>query len=137
MHKFGVEGVFNIDLPGVVIWQHVHQSTLHLFREEGWLQLPKGFLDLKILECRNSSDISGMRPGSSHDTLSSQSFVNPDWIPPGTYSLDWIPPGTYSLSTFPVFIIIHLDQSISSNSFLLHRKRAPFCCEKCQEVITA
>ena len=26
---------FYIDLPGVVIWQHIHPSTLHSFWEEG------------------------------------------------------------------------------------------------------
>ena len=25
-----------IDLPGVVIWQHIHPSTLHSYWEEGW-----------------------------------------------------------------------------------------------------
>ena len=125
MHRFVVEGFLILICQGLYLAAH---SSVHAsFILKRGLQLPKGFLDLKILECRNSSDISGMRPGSSHDTHSSQSFVNPDWIPSGTYSL----------STFPLFIIIHLDQSISSNSFLLHRKRAPFCCERCQEVITA
>ena len=32
--KFGVVWVY-IDLPGVVIWQHIHSSTLHSYWEEG------------------------------------------------------------------------------------------------------
>jgi len=52
--------LINIDLPGVVIWRHIHPSTLHSYWEDRGLtrfQLPKGFLGLRIIECRNSSDI--------------------------------------------------------------------------------
>ena len=48
--------------------------------------------------------------------------VSPDLIPPGTYSC---------LSTFPLFIIIHLSINPFKVSFLLSRKHAPFCCNRC------
>ena len=35
LRKFGIVWVY-IDLPGVVIWQHIHPSTLHLYWEEDW-----------------------------------------------------------------------------------------------------
>ena len=52
--------LINIDLPGVVIWRHIHPSTLHSYWEDRGLtrfQLPKGFLGLRIIKCRNSSDM--------------------------------------------------------------------------------
>ena len=80
--------MFCIDLPGVVIWQHIHSSTLHLFWEEG---------------CQDSSCprpessrvhkffwYNGMRPRCLTDmknhTHCFQSFVSLDWIPSGTYT---------------------------------------------------
>ena len=35
LRKFSVVWVY-IDLPGVVIWQHIHPSMLHSYWEEGW-----------------------------------------------------------------------------------------------------
>ena len=35
LRMFGVVCVY-IDLPGVVFWQHIHPSTLHLYWKEGW-----------------------------------------------------------------------------------------------------
>ena len=35
IQKFGVVWV-SIDLPGVVIWQHIHPSMFYSFWEEGW-----------------------------------------------------------------------------------------------------
>ena len=41
---------FYIALPGVVIWQHIHPSTLHSFWEEGWQDSSclRFFLGLRI-----------------------------------------------------------------------------------------
>ena len=85
-----------IDLPGVVIWQHIHPSTLHSYWEEGWQD---SSCLRAILRPENNSVqeffwYTGMRPGRvthsrEHHTHCSQSFVSPDWIPPGTYS--WQP----------------------------------------------
>ena len=53
-------------------------------------QLPKGFLGLRIVECRNSSDKLEWGPGALESgnitSHCSQSFISPDWIPTGTYS---------------------------------------------------
>jgi len=57
---------FYIDLPGVVIWQHIHQSMLHSSWEEGLtrFQLPKILLRPENIECRNPSDILECGPGA-------------------------------------------------------------------------
>ena len=34
LREFGVVWIY-IDLPGIVIWQHIHPSTLHSYLEEG------------------------------------------------------------------------------------------------------
>ena len=62
LRKFGVVWVY-IDLPGVVIWQHIHLSTLHSFWEKGW-QDSSCFLGLRIIECSNSSDLLEWGPGA-------------------------------------------------------------------------
>ena len=75
-------GFLLIDLPAA------HSSIHALFILRSGLtnyQLPKGFWGLRIIECRNSPDILEWGPDAIQ-THSSQSFVIPDWIPPGTYS---------------------------------------------------
>ena len=56
LRKFGVVWVY-IDLPGVVFWQHIIHALFILSRGLTRFQLPKGFLGLRIIECRNSSDV--------------------------------------------------------------------------------
>ena len=67
----------------------VHASFI-LRRGLTIFKLPKSFLGLRIVEF---FWYTGMRPGChtdrKHHTHCSQSFVSPDWIPPGTYS--WQP----------------------------------------------
>ena len=50
LRKFHVVRVY-IYLPGVVIWQHIHPSTLHSFWEEGWQDSSclRFFLGLRII----------------------------------------------------------------------------------------
>ena len=57
LRKSGVVCVY-IYLPRVVIWQHIHP-----YWKEGW-QDSSCFLGLRIIECRNSSDILERGPGA-------------------------------------------------------------------------
>ena len=56
LRKFGVVWVY-IDLPGVVIWQHIHPCPTSFIRRRGLTRFKLGFLGLRIIKCRNSSDI--------------------------------------------------------------------------------
>ena len=83
LRKFGVAWIY-IDLPGVVIWQHIHPFMLHSYWEEGWQDSSCRFLGLRIIEWRNSSDILEWGPGAKQTgniTLIALN-VSPDWITP-------------------------------------------------------
>ena len=67
LRKFGIVWVY-IDLPGVVIWQHIHPSTLYSYWEEGW------------------QDSSCLRASKAWE-----SFVSLDWIPIDSPCLSTIP----------------------------------------------
>ena len=56
LRKFGVVGFCN-DLIGAVIWQHIHPRFIYSEKRVDKIQQPKGFLGLRIVECRNSSDV--------------------------------------------------------------------------------
>ena len=65
----------------LVLHSSIHASFI-LRRGLTRFQLPMGFLSLRIVELRNSSDI--LETDRKHHTHCFQSFVSPDWIPPGT-----------------------------------------------------
>ena len=62
---FYCESLVFFYLPGVVLWQHIHPSTLHLYWGLTRIQLPKGFLVLRIVVCGKKEFFwyTGIRPG--------------------------------------------------------------------------
>ena len=103
---------FGIDLPGVVIWQHIHPSTLHSFWVKGLtrFQLPKGFLGLRsagiLLIYWNVARVP-RREETSHSLLQ---IICKSGLDTSRYpylaTID-----SPCLSIFPLFIVVHLDQS--------------------------
>ena len=89
--KFGVVLVYITRDCSLAAHSSVHASFI-LRRGLTRFQLPKGFLDLRIIKCRNSSEKLEWGPCAldrKHLTHCSQSIVSLDCIPPGTYS--WQP----------------------------------------------
>ena len=108
-----------IYLPGVVIWQHIHPSTLHSFWEEGWQDSSclRFFLAWEY-RVQESFWYTGMRPrchtDRTHHTHCSLTSNHRLSLLVHHSSID------YSLGSIPL-----------EASFLLSRKHAPFPCESC------
>ena len=112
-----------IHLPGVVIchWQYSHPSTLHTYWEEGW-QDSSWFLGLRIIECRNSSDILEYRQKTSHLLL-------PIICKSGLDISRYLKLATIlSLLDHLSHLHHHSLTGPFKASFLLSRKHAPFQC---------
>ena len=105
------------------------------------LQLPKGFLGLRIVECRNSSDILEWGPGALQ--TGNIALIAPNHVKAQIGYPEVPIAGNHGLSpyysTLPFFIISFLHHqplgSIHLASFLLGKKHAHFRCESCWQPI--
>ena len=79
MRKFGVVWVY-IDLPGVVIWLHIHPSTLHAEKRVDKIPAAKGLLRPENSIVQKFVWYTGMRPwcltDRKHHMHCSQSFLS-------------------------------------------------------------